>query len=274
MIGQNFPLHPGALHMEDLIALVWKAGIASAVLMLVVLAGQRAGPLLASIAMTYPFNSGVGFALLMWDRSDAFMAEAGLASFALTGGIFLFMTGFARAAPLGGFFLPWGIGIAFWIMVGAIPLIVPMTWPLAIALTLAGVLVAAFVMRKPKGPPIQAGGGVGTWRATVARTVLGGTILGTVAVYAELLGPVVSGLLLAFPVMMSASLWILLRRFGEAFAAETVYRSRWALASYASFVFAVGLLSDVIGGIEAVVTGAAVAAAVSFGVYRLGRLAN
>jgi hypothetical protein len=55
--------------MEDLIALAWKAGIASGVLMLVVLAGQRAGPLLASIAMTYPFNSGVGFALLMWERA-------------------------------------------------------------------------------------------------------------------------------------------------------------------------------------------------------------
>lgn len=260
--------------MEDLIALVWKAGIASGVLMLVVLAGQRAGPLLASIAMTYPFNSGVGFALLMWERSDAFMAEAGVAAFALTGGIFLFMTGFARAAPLGGFFLPWGIGIAFWAMIGAIPLIFPITWPLAIGLALAGVLVAALAMRKPQGPPIQAGGGVGSWRATLARAALGGTVIGIVAVYAELLGPVVSGLLLAFPVMMSASLWILLRRFGEAFAAETVYRSRWALASYASFVCTVGLLSAEIGGIAAVVTGAAVAALVSLAVYRLGRLAR
>jgi len=104
--------------------------------------------------------------------------------------------------------------------------------------------------------------------------MLGGIVIGVVAVYADLLGPVISGMMLAFPVMMSASLWILLRHFGEAFAAETVYRSRWALASYASFVCTVGLLSAEIGGIGAVVVGAAVAALVSFGVYRLGRLSR
>jgi len=103
---------------------------------------------------------------------------------------------------------------------------------------------------------------------------LGGMIIGTVAVCSKLLGPVVSGMAQAFPIMMSASLWVLHRRFGEAFAVETIYRSRWALASYASFVFCVGLLSPEIGGIPAVVVGAAVAAAVSFAVYRIGRPAR
>jgi uncharacterized membrane protein (GlpM family) len=257
--------------MEDLIALFWKAGIATGVLMLVVVAGQRAGPLLASIAMTYPFNSGTGFSLMMWERSDAFMSEAGVAAFALTGGVFAFMAGYARAAALGGFFLPWSIGIACWLGMAIVLVIWPMTWPLALALAAAGVLAAAVFMRRPDTPPVARGGGVGSWRATVLRAVLGGMIIGTVAVYSKLLGPIVSGMALAFPVMMSASLWILHRRFGEAFAVETIYRSRWALASYSSFVFCVGLLSDKVGGIPAVLTGACVAAAVSFGVYRLNR---
>ncbi|MCB9927974.1 MAG: hypothetical protein H6844_00950 [Alphaproteobacteria bacterium] len=257
--------------MADLIALVWKAGIASGVLMLVVLAGQRAGPVLASIAMTYPFNSGVGFALMMWERSDAFMAEAGVAAFALAGGVFAFMTGYARAAPLGGFFRPWCVGIAAWLAVAAVSVALPMTWPLAVALAAAGVLAAALLMRRPAAPPVPPGKGAGTWRATIARAVLGGTVIGAVAVYSKLLGPLVSGMALAFPIMMSASLWILHRRFGEAFAVETIYRSRWALASYSSFVFCVGLLSDQIGGIAAVLVGASVAALASFAVYRIGR---
>jgi hypothetical protein len=257
--------------MEDLIALVWKAGIATSVLLLVVVAGQRAGPLLASIAMTYPFNSGTGFSLMMFERSDAFMAEAGVAAFALTGGVFAFMVGYARATVLGGFFLPWSIGIAAWLGMAVVLVIWPITWPLAVALAAAGVLAAALLMRKPNAPPVRSGGGVGTWRATVARAVLGGIIIGTVAVYSKLLGPIVSGMALAFPIMMSASLWILHRRFGEAFAVETIYRSRWALASYSSFVFCVGLLSAEIGGIPAVLSGAAIAVLVSLGVYRIGR---
>jgi hypothetical protein len=260
--------------MEDLIALVWKAGIATSVLMLVVVAGQRAGPLLASIAMTYPFNSGTGFSLMMFERSDAFMAAAGMAAFALTGGVFAFMVGYARATVLGGFFLPWCVGIAAWLGMAVVLVIWPMTWPLAVALAAAGVLAALLLMRKPNAPPVRAGGGVGTWQATVARAVLGGIVIGTVAVYSKLLGPVVSGMALAFPIMMTASLWILHRRFGEAFAVETIYRSRWGLASYASFVFCVGLLSPEIGGIAAVLTGAGVAVAVSFGVYRMGRPAR
>jgi|GEM_PF-5267551 len=260
--------------MEDLIALVWKAGIASGVLMLVVLAGQRAGPVLASIAMTYPFNSGTGFALMMWERSDAFMAEAGVAAFALTGGVFAFMVGYARATVLGGFFKPWCVGIAAWLGVGAVSVAFPMTWPLAVALAAAGVLAALLLMRTPNAPPVRPGGGVGSWRATVARAVMGGAVIGTVAVYSKLLGPIVSGMALAFPIMMSASLWILHRRFGEAFAVETIHRSRWALASYASFVFCVGLLSLPIGGIPAVLVGAAVAAGVSFGVYRVNRASH
>jgi hypothetical protein len=257
--------------MEDLIALVWKAGIATSVLLLVVAAGQRAGPLLASIAMTYPFNSGTGFSLMMWERSDAFMSEAGVAAFALTGGVFAFMVGYARASPLGGFFLPWSIGITCWLGMAVVLVVWPMTWPLAIALAAAGVLAAALFMRRPDALPVARGAAVGGWRATVARAVMGGAIIGTVAVYSKLLGPIVSGMALAFPVMMSASLWILHRRFGEAFAVETIYRSRWALASYSSFVFCVGLLSAEIGGIPAVLTGATVAAAVSYGVFRVNR---
>lgn len=260
--------------MEDLIALAWKAGIATSVLMLVVAAGQRAGPLLASIAMTYPFNSGTGFSLMMFERSDAFMAEAGVAAFALTGGVFAFMVGYARATVLGGFFVPWCIGIAAWLGMAVVLVIWPMTWPLAAALAAAGVLAAAVFMQEPIAPPVSRGGGAGTWRATVARAVLGGIIIGTVAVYSKLLGPVVSGMALAFPVMMSASLWILHRRFGEAFAVETIYRSRWALASYSSFVFCVGLLSEPLGGIPAVLVGAAIAVVVSLGVYRIGRPAH
>jgi len=76
---------------------------------------------------------------------------------------------------------------------------------------------------------------------------------------------------LAFPTMMSASLWILNRRFGDAFAAETVYRSRWALASYTSFVLFMGLLAVPLGDVVAMVVSALIAAAVSFLVYRINR---
>ncbi|HKK31162.1 MAG TPA: hypothetical protein VKA18_12315 [Alphaproteobacteria bacterium] len=258
--------------MEDLIELAWKAAVASGVLMLVVLCGQRAGPLLASIAMTYPFNVGVGFSLMVLERSDDFMAAAGLAGFALAGGVFSFMTGYVVASPLGGFLKPWLVGVAAWGGVAAIAVSFPISWPLAIALAGGGALAAAVLVKKRETPPVQTrGGGTGRWSASIARAVLGGVIIAVVAVYSKALGPAISGMALAFPTMMSASLWILNRRFGDAFAAETVYRSRWALASYTSFVLFMGLLAVPLGDVVAMVVSALIAAAVSFLVYRINR---
>lgn len=259
--------------MEDLIQLVWKAGLAASVLMLVVLAGQRAGPVLAGIAMTYPFNVGVGSALMVLDRSDEFMAAAGLAGFALAGGVYVFLAGYSLAAArLQGFLRPWLIGIAAWFGMAAAALSFPMTWGLAIGLAIGGFAFALLVIRKPPPTPVQPrANGKGTWAASIARAVVGGATIAAIAVYSKELGPAISGMALALPTMMSASLWILNRRFGDAFALEAVYRSRWALLSYTSFVFSMALLAVPLGGVQAMAVSAVIAGLTSYLVYRLNR---
>lgn len=259
--------------MEDLIQLAWKAGIAASVLMLVVLAGQRAGPVLAGIAMTYPFNVGVGSALMVLERSDAFMAASGLAGFAGAGAVYVFLGGYSVAAGrLSGFIRPWLIGIAAWFAIALIAIRYDATWPLAIALAAGGFVLGMAVIRKPPPTPVKPGEtGQGRWAASIARAVVGGTTIAAIAVYSKELGPAISGMALALPTMMSASLWILNRRFGDAFALEAVYRSRWALLSYSSFVLFLGLLAEPLGGVEAMIVSAGIAGLVSYLVYRLGR---
>lgn len=259
--------------MEDLIQLAWKAGVAASVLMLVVLAGQRAGPVLAGIAMTYPFNVGVGSALMVMERSDAFMAASGLAGFAGAGAVYVFLGGYSvAAARLSGFLRPWLIGIAAWFGIALIAVRYEAAWPLASALAAGGFMLGMAVIRKPAAPPVGPGaGGQGSWAASIARAIVGGTTIAAIAVYSKELGPAVSGMALALPTMMSASLWILNRRFGDAFALEAVYRSRWALLSYSSFVFSMALLAEPLGGVEAMVASAGVAAVTSYAVFRLNR---
>jgi uncharacterized membrane protein (GlpM family) len=259
--------------MEDLIQLVWKAGIAASVLMLVVLAGQRAGPVLAGIAMTYPFNVGVGSALMVMERSDAFMAGSGLAGFAGAGAVYVFLSGYSvAAARMGGFLRPWLIGIAAWLGLALIALRFEAGWPLAVALAIGGFVLGMAIIRKPPPTPVQPGErGQGSWAASIARAVVGGTTIAAIAVYSKEMGPAISGMALALPTMMSASLWILNRRFGDAFALEAVYRSRWALLSYSSFVLSMALLAEPLGGVQAMVASACIAAATSYLVFRFNR---
>lgn len=259
--------------MEDLFQLAWKAGVAASVLMLVVIAGQRAGPVLAGIAMTYPFNVGVGSALMVLQRTDEFMAGSGLAGFAGAGGVFAFLAGYSvMASRVKGFLLPWLTGIAAWFGVALIALSQPPSWPLAVALAAGGFGIAMLLIRKPPPTPVKPGeSGQGKWSASILRAVIGGSTIAAIAVYSKELGPAVSGMALALPTMMSASLWILNRRFGDAFALEAVYRSRWALLSYTSFTFSMGLLAVPLGGVQAMAVSAVIAGVTSYLVYRLGR---
>ncbi|MGY9056325.1 MAG: hypothetical protein ACKVGZ_12105 [Alphaproteobacteria bacterium] len=259
--------------MEDLFQLALKASVASCVLMLVVLAGQRAGPVLAGIVMTYPFNVGVGSALMVLERPDQFMADAGVAGFALAGGVFAYLTGYSLASRRwSGFVRPWLVGIAAWFGVAVLALSVQMTWPLAVALAIGGALAAGLLIKRPPPTSVKPGeNGKGSWAGSIARAVVGGTIIAAIAVYSKDLGPEISGMALAFPTMMSASLWILNRRFGDEFAGESVYRSRWALLSYTSFVLFMGLLAVPLGGVAAMAVSASIAALTSFLVFRVSR---
>ncbi len=259
--------------MEDLIQLAWKVGIAASVLMLVVLAGQRVGPVLAGIAMTYPFNVGVGSALMVMERSDSFMAASGLAGFAGAGAVYVFLGGYSLAAGrLSGFVRPWLTGIAAWFGIACAAILYEATWPLAVCLALGGFAAGMLVIRKPPPTKVKPGeNGQGSWAASVARAVVGGTTIAAIAVYSKELGPSVSGMALALPTMMSASLWILNRRFGDAFTLEAIYRSRWALLSYSSFVPFLGLLAKPLGGVEAMMVSAVIAGLTSYAVYRFGR---
>ena len=66
------------------------------------------------------------------------------------------------------------------------------------------------------------------------------------------LRPTWSGLLLAFPTLMCGSVWILSRRYGDRFAAETLAKSKIALLSYSSFNLALHYAAGPLSGPEAV----------------------
>ena len=210
---------------------------------------------------------------MVMERSDAFMAGSGLAGFAGAGAVYVFLGGYSVAATrMGGFLRPWLIGIAAWFGLALIALRFEAGWPLAVALAIGGFVLGMAIIRKPPPTPVQPGErGQGSWAASIARAVVGGTTIAAIAVYSKEMGPAISGMALALPTMMSASLWILNRRFGDAFALEAVYRSRWALLSYSSFVLSMALLAEPLGGVQAMVASACIAAATSYLVFRFNR---
>ena len=257
----------------DLIAnLATKMFFAVAVFIVIAWVAERSGPFMAGLLMTFPANSGAGFALIMFEQPPAFLSSAALVSFAMTGPILVFMSTYVVASRWFGFVPALGLGLASWWAGAAIVLSYDSSVPLALASALIGVAiaVAATAIRLPASPKPHTGS-ASAWWPTLVRALVGGGVIALVAFFSGAIGPMWSGLLLAFPTMMCGSVWILSRRFGDRFAAETLARSKLSLLSYASFNLALHYAAGPFDGPTAIGLCAALAVTVSAGVAALRR---
>ncbi|MGI9477539.1 MAG: hypothetical protein ACR2PI_12625 [Hyphomicrobiaceae bacterium] len=255
----------------DLIAnLATKTALAVAVFLAVALLAERAGAFMAGLLMTFPANSGAGFALIMFEQPREFLSTAALVSFAMTGPILVFMSAYVVASRWFGFLLALGIALALWWVGAVLVLKFESTLPHAFASAAVGVLIAIATASRGRPPaPQPQGPTANAWWPTIARAVLGGAMIAAVAFLSGTIGPTWSGLLLAFPTLMCGSAWILSRRFGDRFAAETLAKSKIALLSYASFNLALHYAAGPLSGPQAVgvctLLAVAVSACVAYG---------
>ena len=252
----------------DLIGnLATKTFFAVAVFIMIAWAAERAGPFTAGLLMTFPANSGAGFALIMFEQPRTFLSSAALVSFAMTGPILAFMAAYVVASRWFGFGPSLGLGLASWWIGAALVLSYDGTVTVALASALIGVAiaVAATAIRPPASPRRDANAATAWW-PTLIRALIGGGVIALVAFFSGAIGPTWSGLLLAFPTMMCGSAWILSRRFGDRFAAETLARSKLSLLSYASFNLALHYTAGPFDGPTAIGLCAVLAVIVSTGV--------
>ena len=255
----------------DLIGnLATKTALAVAVFLLIALLAERAGAFMAGLLMTFPANSGAGFALIMFEQPREFLSTAALVSFAMTGPILVFMSAYVVASRWFGFLLALAVALALWWVGAVLILKFESTVPIAMASAAVGVLIAVATRTssKPSEPERQERM-VASWWPTIARALVGGSVIAAVAFFSGVIGPTWSGLLLAFPTLLCGSAWILSRRFGDRFAAETVAKSKLSLLSYASFNLALHYTAGPLSGPQAVgvctVLAVAVAACVAYG---------
>lgn len=262
------------MYTELLGNLATKTVLAVTVFLLIAWCAERSGPFMAGLLMTFPANSGAGFALIMFEQPREFLSAAALVSFAMTGPILVFMTAYVIASRRVGFPLALVNGLAFWWIGAALVLMLESTVPVALASAATGVVIAAAAAQRGKPPLAEppASSAV-SWWPTVARTLIAGSLIAVVAFLAGVIGPTWSGLLLAFPTLMCGTAWILSRRFGDRFAAETLARSNFSLLSYASFNLALHYAAGPFSGPVAIAICGLLAIVVSAGVA-MGRKAG
>jgi hypothetical protein len=233
---------------------VIKTLFTGAILLAASLAAERAGVLLAAIIVTLPLNAGPGFLFVALEASPEFLARGGLASFTATLSVHTFTTAYAYASGrLKGFWLVWLAALIAWTIV-SVPLIqLHLTLYPAIAVVACSFLLSHLVRdrRQDQGStPLQGKRSV-TIRFLMVRALVGGSVVALVASASKFLGPDLTGLGFAFPVMLTASAWMLHNAYGPAFSAATISNTRKGLISYVSFCLSLAILPPLMGNLAA-----------------------
>ncbi|MBT3787626.1 MAG: hypothetical protein HN725_07150 [Alphaproteobacteria bacterium] len=233
---------------------VLKTLFTGGILLAASLAAERAGVLIAAIIVTLPLNAGPGFLFVALDTSPEFLARGGLASFSATFAVHTFTTVYAWASGrLKGFWLVWAAAVAAWLLI-SIPLL-----QFNLTLTSATIVVAcgfglSHLLRDRRfdqgSAPTHAARQVSI-RFLIVRALIGGSIVALTASAAKFLGPDLTGLGFAFPVMLTASAWMLYTAYGPTFSAATISNTRKGLVSYVSFCFSIAVLPPLMGNLPA-----------------------
>ncbi len=220
---------------EIAFAFAWKTLVTAALVVAASRVAGRAGPVMASILITLPFNAGPGFFFLALDQPAGFISAGALYGLAAAGPVLVYSAVYVRLSRVAGFAVSVAGAAAAWLLAAA-----PIRWfeiglVAALGYVAAGVAIALLLRRRIDLRPPPAAVGQAAWGLIVTRALAAGIVVASVATAGGHLGPELSGLALGFPATFSATAWMLYRLYGREFTAATIFWAQRGLASYVGF---------------------------------------
>ena len=239
--------------MELAFSLIWKLFATASLIIIAARFARTLGPFMTSIVITIPLNAGPGFFFIALEQPAEFISQGALFSLTATGPVLVFMAVYAQAARFGGFGFCLLLASIAWWLPWLVLKNIQLNLPIAFAVIAAGALFARLSRRRvdlfqlPKiGPP--------DWLALILRGLAGGVAVAGIASFNAWLGPDLSGMLLGFPTIVTASIWVLHRRYGGEFAAATLISGQRSLVTYASFCLLTHVLAGPLPALPAVLS--------------------
>jgi len=179
--------------------LLLKLLLVPALIALITLAGRRWGPAVAGWLSGFPVVAGPVLLMIGMEQGPAFAAQAAQASLLAILANLSFSVGYSWGALRWPWWACVACGMLGFALAGVLLIAVPMPLWAAVAVTLAGLLIAPYAFPREQefvGPPGQP-----SPLELPARMVAGAALSGAVTMSARQLGPAFSGLFSVFPVM-------------------------------------------------------------------------
>jgi len=228
-----------------LVALFAKMAMTAAFVAFAVWTAERAGALIGALVATLPLAAGPAYVFLALDHGDAFIAESALASLAATVANVAFCLVYVRVAQTQGAAASLAATLAAWAMAVAVLRAIPWTLAGAIALNAAVLGTALVLVRRFRRAPMRAA--PRRWYDLPLRALMVALLIGVLVTWSAAVGPVVSGALAVFPIILTSLVVVLHPRVGGPAAAAVFANGIAGLIGYALSLVALHLAAIPLG---------------------------
>ncbi|WP_439573844.1 hypothetical protein [Phreatobacter sp.] len=226
-----------------LLSLAIKALSTAFIVVAASLVAERTRPFLAAMVLSLPVSTGPAYVVLMLDHDAAFIAEASLASLSATVALVPTVIAYAAVARRGGSLATsWLAMLTAWLAFSLATRLVDWTAPAAIICNLAGFALGILATRRWRHalvavPPVR------RWFDIPLRAMIVMTVVVTVVLVSESIGPGASGIAAMFPASYTSFILIMHRRLGGTVVAAALANGLVMLVGFVGFLAVLHVLA-------------------------------
>jgi hypothetical protein len=244
-------------------SLLLKIGASAAIVVVAASAAERAGPFWGGLIATLPVSAGPAYVLLAMQSDDAFVAASALNTLAANPATALFLLVFIKLAPRHRTIVSVGCAIAAWFL--AVELVRLVEWTSLAATVFSTVIyLGCFRLTRDLPAPDRTDRVPRRWYDLPQRAVMVGLLIGGMLLASQAIGPAATGIVIAFPVVLTSLALITQPRLGGRSAAALMATALRGMLGFAFGLLALHLL--------AVPAGSAAALLAALGVLLLWQL--
>jgi hypothetical protein len=200
---------------------------------------EKAGPAIGAIVATFPIAAGPAYVFLALDHDAAFISASAIGSIAAHAATGVFSLAYIVLAQRFGMAASVGGAVATWFAVAFLLRSVPWSFATVAAANLAVYAVCIALTdryRHVRMPAI-----VSQWYDVLVRAVMVAVLVAAVVGLSGQVGPVFTGLLAVYPIVMTSLMLIFQSRVGGPATAALIANTMWGLVGFSVCLFTVHL---------------------------------
>ena len=256
--------------LSFLLLLAIRMTVAAAFVVTVSIITERSGPVIGALIATLPVSAGPSYVFLALDHDAAFIAESALASLPINAATMFFCLAYVFLAQRRSAVISVGGAIAIWLILAALERLVP--WTLASGLIANAIAFAICIplfrrfQHVKKMPLITR-----RWYDIPLRAAMVATLVAIVVTLSHWVGPLVSGTIALFPVVLSSVTMILHPRIGGPATAAVIANSGWGMMGFGVSIAVLHVAAVPLGSASALSLALATGVAWNLVLWWLGR---